>query len=95
MYDSLLVPVVRVHPTHGRSSDEVVSSGIEVDTDSGKAGIKLLRRAAAVVDPHRRMGERMLRQMERSTVHVMAKRGQSIRQIAAVLGAVRRRLSAC
>ncbi len=28
----------------------------------------------------------MLRQMERSTVHVLAKRGKSIRQIAAELG---------
>jgi IS30 family transposase len=30
--------------------------------------------------------ERMLRQMERSAVHVLAKRGKSIRRIAAELG---------
>jgi hypothetical protein len=34
----------------------VGSSGIRVDTDRGNAGIRLLQRAATVVDPHRRMG---------------------------------------
>ena len=55
-----------------------VRSGAEVDSGRPDAGIKVGQAAGAVVAPQSSdWGERMLRQMERSTIHVLAKRGKS------------------
>jgi hypothetical protein len=53
---------------------------------NGKVGVKVGQLAGIIREPRRQMGERMLRQMERSAIQVMAKRGKSQRQIAQELG---------